>query len=120
MLVRSLATGVNTQVSFRTDDLPGSFANGPAISADGNLVAFTTSSDLVPADTNSNQDVYLRNVHAATNELISIELGGGGAGLDTANPAISADGHRVAFTSSASTLVAGDTNNTQDVFVRLR
>lgn len=117
---RSLVTGTNTQVSFRTDNLPGSFATEPAISANGNLVAFTTASDLVPADTNSNQDVYLRNVSAGTNELISVDQSGGGAGLDTANASISAEGHRVVFTSSVATLVVGDTNNTQDVFVRCR
>lgn len=120
VVVRSLATGINTQVSFRTDDLPGSFAVGPAISGDGNLVAFTTASDLVSADTNSNQDIYLRNVRAATNELISVDLAGGGAGLDTAEAAISACGHQVAFASSAATIVANDTNNTQDIFVRIR
>jgi Tol biopolymer transport system component len=117
---RSLLTGATVQVSFRTDNLPGSFASGPAISANGNLIAFTTSSDLVPADANGNQDVYLRNVGAATNELISVDLSGGGAGVDSANAAISAQGHHVAFTSSAATLVVGDTNNTQDVFVRSR
>ncbi|HEY2793936.1 MAG TPA: hypothetical protein VGJ28_16340 [Micromonosporaceae bacterium] len=117
---RTLSSGVNVQVSFRTDDLPGSFANEPSISANGNLVAFTTSSDLVPTDTDAGQDVYVRNISAGTNELISVDLSGGGAGLDTAAPSISSQGHRVAFSSSASTLVAGDANNTQDVFARSR
>ncbi|HEY1487643.1 MAG TPA: hypothetical protein VGF84_16165 [Micromonosporaceae bacterium] len=117
---RTLASGVNVQVAFRTDDLPGSFATGPSISGNGNLVAFTTSSDLLPADTNQNQDVYLRNVSAGTYELISVDQSGGGAGLDSANPAISTQGNRVGFTSSAATLVTGDTNNTEDVFVRFR
>ena len=120
VLVRSLVTGVNTQVSFRTDSLPGSYAAGPAISADGNLVTFVTASDLVPADTNSNQDIYLRDVGAATNELISADLSGDGAGADTADASISASGNRVAFSSSVGTLVTGDTNGRDDVFVRLR
>jgi Tol biopolymer transport system component len=120
VLVRTLATGVNIQVSFRTDSLPGSFASEPSISAHGDLVAFTTSSDLVAADTNGSQDVYLRDVPAGTNELISVDLSGGGAGLDSAGPAIAACGNRVAFTSSAATIVPGDGNNRQDVFVRLR
>ena len=47
-------------------------------------------------------------------------VGGGGAGLDTSEPSISAQGHRVAFQSSAATLVSGDANNTQDVFARAR
>ena len=103
---RTIATGVNVRISFRTDNLQGSFATGPAISGDGNLVAFTTSSDLVPADTNQNQDVYVRNVRAATYQLISVDLSGGGAGLDSANAAISAQGHRRRLH-----LVGGDAGN---------
>ena len=34
------------------------------------------------------------------------------------NPSISADGRFVAFTSLASNIVPGDTNNTYDIFVR--
>jgi Tol biopolymer transport system component len=120
IVVRNVATGVNTQVSFRTDNLPGSFANEPSISGNGNLITFTTSSDLVPADTNMNQDIYLRNVYAATNELISVTLSGNGAGLDTAGSAISACGNQVGFTSSAPNIVATDTGSVEDVFVRLR
>ena len=36
------------------------------------------------------------------------------------NPTISADGHVVAFSSAASNLVSGDTNNLRDVFARDR
>ncbi len=39
---------------------------------------------------------------------------------DSADPSISADGHLVAFSSDASNLVAGDTNNQEDIFVHDR
>jgi len=120
ILVRDLVTGTNTRVSRRTDFLPGSFSNDPAINGDGNLVAFVTSSSLVPADTNSQPDVYLRDVAAARDILISIGLGGAPADLASAGPAISAQGLRVAFTSDATNLVANDTNGFGDVFVRFR
>jgi Tol biopolymer transport system component len=119
VLVRDLVTGVNTRVSRRTDFLPGSFSNDPAINGDGNLVAFITSSSLVPADTNSQPDVYLRDVAAGRDILISIGSGGV-ADLASAGPAISAQGLRVAFTSDATNLVPGDTNLFSDVFVRFR
>ncbi|TMK42279.1 MAG: hypothetical protein E6G66_16405, partial [Actinobacteria bacterium] len=49
--------------------------------------------------------------------LISLALDGGEADGASFTPAISADGRYVAFASAASTLVSGDTNGTEDVFV---
>ena len=49
--------------------------------------------------------------------LISLALDGREADGASFTPAISADGRWVAFASSASTLVAGDTNGAEDVFV---
>jgi Tol biopolymer transport system component len=116
VLVRNLVTDTNTRVSWRTDFLPGSFANEPAINGNGNLVAFVTTSVLTPGDTNGTlPDVYLRNVAAATDELITP-----GANGPSAEPGVSADGRRVAFSSTATNLVPGDTNSSGDVFVRLR
>src|SRR5207237_3167851 len=49
--------------------------------------------------------------------LISLALDGGEADGASFTPAISADGRYVAFASAASTLVSGDSNGTDDVFV---
>ncbi|HEV7862507.1 MAG TPA: hypothetical protein VGR20_07390 [Acidimicrobiia bacterium] len=49
--------------------------------------------------------------------LISLAVDGGEADGASFTPAISADGRYVAFTSAASTMVSGDTNGTEDVFV---
>jgi Tol biopolymer transport system component len=49
---------------------------------------------------------------------VSVALGGGPENGASDSPAISADGRFVAFTSSSSNLVAGDTNGRRDVFVR--
>jgi len=53
-------------------------------------------------------------------ERVSIGPGGAAADNDALLPAISGDGRYVAFWSDASTLVAGDTNGTSDVFVHDR
>jgi Tol biopolymer transport system component len=90
----------------------------PSISADGRYVAFTSRASLVPFDTNSKTDVYLRDRELGTTILVSVSAGGGSADDPSATPAISADGRFVAFGSQASNLVAGDTNATGDVFVR--
>ncbi len=53
-------------------------------------------------------------------ELLTVDPSGGPTTGDVGAPAISADGRFVAFASSASNLVAGDTNGVQDVYVRDR
>ncbi|HEV7536794.1 MAG TPA: hypothetical protein VGP90_14230, partial [Acidimicrobiia bacterium] len=49
--------------------------------------------------------------------LVSLAVDGGQADGASFTPAISADGRWVAFASAASTLVSGDTNGAEDVFV---
>ena len=91
---------------------------GPAISADGRYVAFTSSApDLVPGDTNNELDVFVRDRVAKTTVLASVGPHGIlGDGPSTA-PSISADGRLVAFESDAGSLVPDDSNGTGDVFV---
>ena len=51
---------------------------------------------------------------------VSVDSAGNQANDSSVNPSISADGRFVAFESNASNIVAGDTNNTYDIFVRDR
>ena len=92
-----------------------------AVSADGHVVAFVTgSSTFDPGDQNLLVDVYVRDRVAGTTERISVGPNGEDANGQSATPALSADGHLVAFTSAASNLVVGDGNGRFDVFVRDR
>src|SRR4028119_1050699 len=50
--------------------------------------------------------------------LVSVDSAGNQANRDSYTPSISADGRFVAFYSSASNIVPGDTNNRDDIFVR--
>lgn len=93
----------------------------PAVSASGRYVAFTSStSGLVAADTNGSRDVFVRDRGTGRTERVSLSAAGGQVSAASSQPAISGDGRYVAFTSSASNLVAGDTNFASDVFVRDR
>jgi uncharacterized repeat protein (TIGR01451 family) len=93
----------------------------PAISADGRFVAFdSTETNLVPADTNSRRDIFVRDRQTGTLERVSLTDADGESNEDGFTPGISADGRFIVFGSLASNLVSGDTNQASDIFVRDR
>ncbi len=88
-----------------------------AISADGNRIAFSSAAtNLVSGDSNARTDIFVRDVNQGTTTLVSVsssgELGNGTCSV----PSISADGQIVSFLSGSSNLVAGDSNNLNDLF----
>lgn len=103
----------------------GNNASGaPSISADGSLVAFESSATnlgtFVQGNNVNQPDVFVRKLGGAEpvrlvsrNSASAVVGGSGGSSLA---PSISADGTAIAFESTATNLVAGDTNNLQDVF----
>jgi Tol biopolymer transport system component len=94
---------------------------GAVISADGRFVAFTSqASDLVAGGT-IGFNIFVRDRQNGTTELVSVSTSGAQGNSDSFDtPSISSDGRYVAFSSYASNLVVGDTNGTQDIFVRDR
>jgi Tol biopolymer transport system component len=115
--------GTTARVSLGPNGVQGnSYSRQPALSADGRFVAFSSyASNLVPGDTNDEEDVFVRDRRTGKTERVSlgpngIQGNGDSGGIYT--PALSTDGRFVAFDSEASNLVPGDTNNWQDVFVR--
>jgi Tol biopolymer transport system component len=104
----------------------GAQGSGPsirsAITPDGRYVAFISGApDLVAGDTNQRDDVFLRDVTNGTLERVNLSNGGAQAtGYNGLTVALSSDARYVAFDSSSSNLVAGDTNSLNDVFVRDR
>jgi len=92
---------------------------GPAISADGRHVAFTSAaSNLTPGDSNGEVDVFVRDLAAQTTLLVSVGPDGAMGDGPSVAPSISGDGLVVAFESDADTLVREDDNGTGDVFIR--
>jgi Tol biopolymer transport system component len=91
----------------------------PAISADGQRVAFqSAASNLVAGDSNGLEDIFVHDMMTGTTTCVSAGPGGAFGNGPSEFPAISADGRWVAFDSSATNLVQGDTNGFDDVFVR--
>jgi Tol biopolymer transport system component len=93
-------------------------ANGGTISADGRLVAFAAGDGILGSDGNGLVDVFLRDRQSGSTVLVSRAADGGAAnGQVDGAPQISADGRFIAYESQASNLVAGDSNDTGDVFL---
>ncbi len=119
VFVRDLGAGHTTLVSVGIGGVLGNGESQQAsISADGRYVVFTSyASNLLPGDTNDSPDVFLRDLRAGRTTLVSVGLNGP-ADLGAYQPEISSNGGHVSFTSAATNLVAGDTNDTADIFVR--
>ncbi|TMK66906.1 MAG: hypothetical protein E6G53_03640, partial [Actinobacteria bacterium] len=125
VLVGEVWAAQNPSTKRVSVDSHGAQDNGqslkPAISANGRFVAFDSSaSNLVAGDTNAAADVFVRDRKTGKTRRVSVDSHGAQGNGATFLPAISADGRFVAFDSSASNLVAGDTNAVSDVFVRDR
>ena len=113
-------TGETVRVSVASSGAQASGASTePKISDDGSRVVFTsTAFDLVANDANGTADIFVRDLVAGTTTRISTSTAGGEGDLAASAPAISGDGRLVAFTSNATNLTPGDSNNASDIFVR--
>jgi Tol biopolymer transport system component len=72
----------------------------------------------VPEDTNNSRDIFVRDTLTNTTTRVSLDSAGNQANSSSDGPSISPDGRFVAFSSLASNIVPGDTNNNYDIFVR--
>jgi Tol biopolymer transport system component len=96
---------------------PGTGARDrPAISADGRYVAYASVTDASAPGVS--HGVYRYDALQDTRTLVSRSTAGEVADDESWEPAISADGRYVAFSSDATNLVADDGNDSTDVFVR--
>jgi cysteine-rich repeat protein len=105
-----------------TEANQGSFYQ-PSISADGRVVVFTSyASNLVPGDTNDDDDVFAHDLETGRTTRVSVRSDGGQAeGVsEHYGEALSLDGRYVVFVSDAENLVPEDTNGLQDVFLHDR
>jgi Tol biopolymer transport system component len=117
------SSGTNVIVSKNSGGLQtaadsGGFSNGVAISGDGAVVAFESAgTDLVPGDANSSEDIFLRDLGLGETRLGSTSHYGTQPDAGINFVALSGDGEILAFASSASNLVAGDTLGHRDIYV---
>jgi Tol biopolymer transport system component len=118
--VKSLDSGALTLVDgggvVQPDQQSG--AGSPELSADGQVVAFTTDAALDAADTDQRSDVYVRNLDSGELLLASANADGTKAESPATSPSISADGTLVAFATASANLVPEDVDDSSDVYLK--
>ena len=127
IFVRDIVNDTTTLVS-RATGASGAKGNGqsgtPALSADGNVVAFTSQATNLGGDTDTTPDVFARNVTANTTTLVSRATGAtgvkgnGNSGQQAIDHYVSGDGTRIAFVSNATNLNPDDTSFIASLYIR--
>ncbi|MEX2252796.1 MAG: hypothetical protein WD649_01455 [Thermoleophilaceae bacterium] len=124
IFLRDNQTGAVTLVS-RANGANGAGASDkaahPAVSDDGRYVAFESeANNLSSEDSDSAQNVYVRDLQAGTTTLVSRGSGEEGVAANGSSyrPSISDDGRYVAYETTASNLSATDGDSQRDVYRR--
>ena len=107
-----------TRETVSSTGVQGTLGNGdPCLSADGRYSCFRSASpNLVPGDTNGANDIFVHDRQTGQTTRVSVDSAGVQGNGNCGQSDLSADGRFVVFESSASNLVAGDTNGLLDIF----
>ena len=97
---------------------------GPVITPNGRFVAYQSLASNLVAGNAKGEDTFVRDRKLGTTSIADVGATGARKGSEAADqplqrPALSGNARVVAFGSTASNLVADDTNGTEDVFLRL-
>jgi Tol biopolymer transport system component len=114
------AQGDTIRVSLSSDEAETNRnSDGPRISSGGDYIVFSSNaSNLYASDTNESSDIFRRRVSTGVTQIASLRYNGMISDGANGNPDISSDGQYIAFNSTATNLVTGDSNGASDVFRR--
>jgi Tol biopolymer transport system component len=117
--VKNLTTGDITLASTSDTGVKGNgHSNHPSLSEDGSRVAFDSgASNLEPGGVGFTS-VYVKNLATGDITLASTSDSGVDGDFHSTEPALSDDGTRVAFASTANNLDSADTDRDNDVYVK--
>ncbi len=118
IFVRDTVAATTTRVSVDSAGAEGNFSSfDPSISGDDRYVAFrSTAFNLVVGDNNLSDDIFVHDTVTGATTRVSVDSAGMEGNFSSFEPSISWDGSYVAFQSTASNLVTGDTNLSDDIF----
>lgn len=121
VFVRDRQMGQTTLISRATgSDVPIGGAL-PTISASGRYVTFISLASALPGGhPDGSLDVYLHDRMTGQTERVSVSTAGTAGNGESGLPSVSADGRYVAFSSTATNLAPGDTDDREDVYLRDR
>ena len=119
--IKNLATGAVTVLDSASDGTLGNdgYSQSSTFIPNTNKVVFRGySSNLVAGDTNNTYDIFVKDLETGATSAVTSTADGTMSNGASGGFKLVANGTKVLFTSSASNLVAGDTNNTLDIFVK--
>ena len=126
IFLRNLSGAATTRINADTGGASANdWSQNPAISSDGNVVAFESwATDLTAPAGNGNLNIFVRSISGASTTEVSVQSApsttqGNG---DSFDPSVSSDGAKVAYESDANNLLGAgvDTNGSTDIFLRDR
>jgi hypothetical protein len=122
IFVRDLTNGRTSCASMDNNENQGNNDSvQPSISSDGRLVTFSSVATNLTTSRciAGNSQVFVRDRTGKKTSCASVDAKKREGNGDSVNPAISGDGHLVAFESNSNNLVKNDTNGLLDVFVHV-
>jgi Tol biopolymer transport system component len=116
---RDLQTGELKLVSkTQGSGIANRASNQAVISGNGQFIVYISrATNIVPGDTNENNDVFVYNVQTGATQRVNVTSRGNQAVGETYYPDISFDGRYVTYGSLASNLVPVDSNDALDIFL---
>lgn len=122
VFVRNPAADATTRVSVSSTGVQADAnSSSVSLSSDGRYAAFgSEAANLVAGDTHAWEDVFVRDTQTNTTTCLSVDPSGAPSDGPSDGVSISANGRFVAFASSATNLISGDTGYWEDVFIRDR
>jgi len=128
IFVHDRQTGETTRVSVSSTGMQANDRSySPSLSSDGRFVTFQSyATNLVSGDTNGDvdpnegADIFVHDRQMGQTTRVSVSSAGVQGNNSSGSPSLSSDGRFVAFSSAANNLVAGDTNDTTDIFLHDR
>ena len=122
IFVRDRVAGTTVRASVDSSEAQvNGDSESPSVSGDGRYIVFdSAATNLVASDTNAKGDIFVRDTVAGTTERVSVDSSEAQSNNGSQLPSVSDDGRYVTFNSTATNLVASDTNAVRDVFLRDR